>query len=66
MQRTVGLINTDTCVCGPIASPAASPVLKDVVVNALKMADDPATENPLENYYQFWKKWTNQVTVLFY
>ena len=61
MQRSVAVINTDTCVCGPIASPAASPVLQDIVVNALKMADDPINENPLANYYEFWDNWTNQV-----
>ena len=60
MQRTVGLVNTDTCVCGPIAAPSASPILKDTVVNALKMADDPTTEIS-RNYYDFWEEWTNQV-----
>ena len=63
MQRSIAVINTDTCVAGPIASPAASPVLQGIVVNALKMADDPINENPLENYYEFWEKWTNQVTL---
>ena len=37
--------------------------LLGIVVNALKMADDPINENPLENYYEFWKNWTNQVNL---
>ena len=60
MGRTVGLVNTDICVSGPIVKPQASPVLKDTVVNALKMADDPTTDGP-RKYYEFWDNWTNQV-----
>ena len=59
MSRTVGLVNTDICVSGPIVKPQASPVLKDIVVNALKMADDPTTEGS-RKYYEFWDEWTNQ------
>ena len=59
MSRTVGLVNTDICVSGPIAKPQASPVLKDIVINALKMADDPTTEGS-RKYYEFWDEWTNQ------
>ena len=63
MQRTVGLVNTDICVSGSIVKPQASPVLKDSVLNALKMADDPTTEGP-RKYYEFWDEWTNQVQIL--
>ena len=60
MHRTVGLVNTDICVSGTIAKPQASPVLKDIVINALKLADDPTTEGD-RKYYKFWEEWTNQV-----
>ena len=60
MQRTVGLVNTDICVSGPICKPQTSPVLKDITINALKMADDPTTEGS-RKYYEFWDDWTNQV-----
>ena len=59
MNRAVGLVNTDICVSGPIAKPQASPVLKDSVKNALKMADDPTTDNG-RKYYEFWEEWTNK------
>ena len=59
MSRTVGLVNTDICVSGPIVKPQASPVLKDIVINALKMADDPTTEGS-RKYYEYWDEWTNQ------
>ena len=59
MQRTVGLVNTDICVSGPIVKPQASPVLKDVVLNGLKMADDPTSDTG-RKYYDFWEEWTNQ------
>ena len=58
MNRAVGLVNTDICVSGPIVNPQASPVLKDSVINALKMADNPTTEGP-KKYYEFWDNWTN-------
>ena len=61
MQRTVGLVNTDICVSGPIVKPQASPVLKDVVLNGLKMADDPTTDKG-RKYYDFWEEWVNQVS----
>lgn len=62
MHRTVGLVNTDMCVSGPIAKPQASPVLKDIVVKALKMADDPTANHPNgRKYYEFWEEWTNKV-----
>ncbi len=60
MQRSVGLVNTDICVSGPIVKPQASPVLKDIVINALKQADDPTTEGN-RKYFEFWHEWTNQV-----
>ena len=45
MHRTVGLVNVDLCVGGPIAIPESSAVLKDMFVNALKMAGN--------NYIQY-------------
>ena len=59
MHRTVALINTDICVCGPIVKPRASPVLRDVVKDALKHASDP-TEGKTRSYYEYWVEWTNQ------
>lgn len=59
MHRTVGLVNTDICVAGPIVNPQASPMLRDVFVNALKAASNP-TNSSHRSYYDFWKKWTNQ------
>jgi N-acetylated-alpha-linked acidic dipeptidase len=60
MHRTVGMVNTDICVAGPIAKPQSSPVLKDVTLNSLKMASDPTTDTG-RSYYEFWDEWTNQV-----
>ena len=62
MHRSVGLVNTDICVSGTIVKPQASPVLKDSVIEALKMADNPTQSGP-EKYYDFWKEWTNQDNV---
>ena len=63
MQRTVGLVNTDICVTdGPILKAKASPVLKDLVRNALEKADDPTTDGD-RKYYEFWEEWTNQVKI---
>ena len=59
MHRSVGLVNTDICVSGTIVKPQASPVLKDSVIKALKMADNPTQSGP-KKYYDFWKEWTNQ------
>ena len=69
-ERTVALINTDICVSGPIAKPQASPILKDIVYDALKAASPP-DDNPKESsyfptksssgsYYDFWHEWTNR------
>ena len=58
MHRTVGLVNTDICVSGPIVKPQASPVLRDVVVESLKHASDPTTEED-RSYYDYWEEWTN-------
>ena len=58
MHRTVGLVNTDICVSGPIVKPQSSPVLRDVVVESLKHASDPTTEID-RSYYEFWEEWTN-------
>ena len=71
-DRSVGLVNTDICVSGPIAKPQASPVLKDIVYEALKNADDPyskeksyfptrgARDDDSRSYYDFWYEWYNQ------
>ena len=59
MHRSVGLVNTDICVSGTIVKPQASPVLKDSVIKALKLADNPTQSGP-KKYYDFWKEWTNQ------
>ena len=59
MHRTVGIINTDICVSGPIVKPRASPVLRDVVRDSLKHASDP-TVGKDRSYYEYWEEWTNQ------
>ncbi len=71
MSRTVGLVNTDICVSGPIAFPQSSPVLRDVVIDGLKHASVPVAKDYLPegerlprfadaSYYDFWKRWWNQ------
>ena len=64
MARSVGLVNTDICVSGPIVKPQASPVLKDVVKAALQHASVPTPESPRSqrSYYDFWYEWYNQVS----
>ena len=42
-----------------LVKPQASPVLKDSVIKALKMADNPTQSGP-KKYYDFWKEWTNK------
>ena len=59
MHRTVGLVNTDICVSGPIVKPQASPVLTDSLIKALKMADNPNYPDGPKKYYEFWDQWTN-------
>jgi N-acetylated-alpha-linked acidic dipeptidase len=59
MHRTVALINTDICVCGPIVKPRASPILRDVVIDSLKHSSDP-TLGKERSYYEYWVEWTNQ------
>ena len=58
-QRTVGLVNTDTCVSGPIAKLQSSPVMRDIVMNSLKYIRDFTTDFG-RSYYDFLKEWTNQ------
>jgi hypothetical protein len=67
MDRMVGVVNTDICVSGPIAKPQASPVLRDIVKEALQHASDPTSGKDYfpsprssKNYYDFWSKWYNQ------
>ena len=59
MHRTVGMVNTDICVSGPVVKPQSSPVLRDVVVESLKHASDPTSEKE-RSYYEYWEEWTNQ------
>ena len=40
-HRAVGLVNTDTCASGPILKLSASPILKDLAVNAIKNTTNP-------------------------
>eukprot|EP00096_Caligus_rogercresseyi_P010267 TRINITY_DN3682_c0_g1_i1.p1 TRINITY_DN3682_c0_g1~~TRINITY_DN3682_c0_g1_i1.p1 ORF type:complete len:743 (-),score=140.20 TRINITY_DN3682_c0_g1_i1:107-2335(-) len=56
-DRSVGLVNTDICVSGPIAKPEASPGLHGIVYDALRAASDPSGSE--SNYYDFWIKWWN-------
>ena len=69
--RSVGLVNTDICVAGPIVKPQASPILKDILIDSLKSADDPRddeNENKARayfpsgktSYYDYWYDWYNQ------
>ena len=53
--RTVGVVNTDICVSGPISKTQSSPVLRDVVREAFKKTSDPTGTHT--NYYDFWKNW---------
>ena len=43
MQRSVGVLNIDSCVTGPISAISSSPVLQDIMMDALKHASDPTT-----------------------
>ena len=59
MHRTVGIVNTDICVSGPVVKPQSSPVLRDVVAESLKHASDPTSDKE-RSYYEFWEEWWNQ------
>ena len=54
MNKAVAIINIDTCVSGDILSPQASPILKDVFVEAIK--DVPSSKDPSKSYYDFLKE----------
>ena len=54
MNKAVAVINIDTCVSGDILSPKASPILKDVFVEAIK--DVPSSKDPSKSYYEFLKE----------
>jgi len=51
MNRAVALINIDICVSGDILSPSASPILKEVFIEAIKSV--PSTYDPSQTYYEF-------------
>ena len=55
MERAVALINIDICIIGDILQPKASPILKDVFVEAMKAV--PSTFDPSESYYKFLEGW---------
>ena len=55
MDRAVALINVDICIIGDILSPKASPILKDVFVEAIKAV--PSTFDPSQSYYEFLEGW---------
>ena len=54
-HRAVAVINVDVCVAGDILGPSASPVLKNVFVDAIKNV--PSTKDESETYYEFLKKY---------
>ena len=58
MHRTVGMVNTDICVSGPVVKPQSSPVLRDIVVESLKHSSDPTSDKE-RSYYEYWDEWTN-------
>ena len=51
MNKAVAVINIDTCVSGDILSPEASPILKDVFVEAIKNV--ASSKDPKKSYYEF-------------
>ena len=44
MQRSVGMLNVDSCMSGPISGISSSPVLQDIMMDALKHSDDPTSK----------------------
>ena len=56
--RTVGVVNTDICVAGPVSKAQASPIMRDIVIEAFKHASDPTTDTE-RSYYDYFKKYTN-------
>jgi len=55
MDRAVAIINVDICIIGDILSPKASPILKDVFVEAIRNV--PSTHDPSVSYYDFLAGW---------
>ena len=51
MDRAVAIINVDLCVFGDRLAPQASPILKEVFVEAIKAV--PSTFDPSQSYYEF-------------
>ncbi|TRY76729.1 hypothetical protein TCAL_09217 [Tigriopus californicus] len=64
MARSVAVINVDVGVSGPIARHKSSPILRELVYEAVKQSSDPTmTDNEgtsSRSYYDFWKLWYNQ------
>ena len=55
MNKAVAIINVDICVKGPILDPEASPILKEVFIEAIK--DVPYNGDPSKSYYEFFKEY---------
>jgi len=58
MSRAVSVINVDICVKGSILRPSASPIIKDVFLEAIKTVKDP--DNQSRTYYEFYKEYIKQ------
>jgi len=61
MNRAVAVINVDICTMGEILSPSASPVLKDVFIEAIKSV--PSSKDPSQTYYDFFKNYIKNDTI---
>ena len=55
MNKAVALINVDICVKGPILDPEASPILKDVFIEAIK--DVPYNGDQSISYHEFYEEY---------
>lgn len=63
MEQAVGYINVDICVSGNIFTPAASPMMAQMLRNVTKLVPDPS--NADKTIYEVWKTYSNK-TDLFY
>ena len=55
MDRAVALINMDLCTFGDVLEPQASPILKDIFVDAIKTV--PSALDPSQTQYEFLEGW---------
>ena len=55
MDRSVAVINVDSCVKGDLVVPNASPILKDVILAALHAV--PSVMDPGLSYYESLSAW---------